>query len=417
MGVLTMSERERDRKVIFEMVKRGTLTLKKAANQCGLSYRQTLRIYQSYLAQGDAGLIHATRGRPSNRKNPHRAEIIKLYQEKYEGFGPTLAAEYLAKDGLIIDHETLRRFLLSEGVWHKKRNRSAYRQRRECRAQFGELVQIDGSIHDWFGIDEHSCLLNMVDDATSKSLSRLAEGETTRVLFEVMRDWIRRYGIPLAVYVDLKSVYISSKSDGFSHFQVACQKLGIRVIKAYSPQAKGRVERKHAVYQDRFVKELALRGVKTIESANAVLSGGFIDDLNAKFEKVARNPNSAHKPLGKIDLEQVFCWEYRRQIQHDWTFEFQGQCYQVHKAYGGFIKPKTSITIRKHLDGAVSAWAEAQSLSIQAITRRPPKMAVPIKKTRVKPVKPGYSAWKNASTFCFQAPYHPKPTTLRRRPH
>ena len=183
--VLTMSERERERKVIFEMVRKGTLTIKKAANQSGLSYRQALRVYHAYLTEGDAGLTHASRGRPSNRKHPHRTEIIKRYQEKYEGFGPTLACEYLAKEGLIIDHETLRRLLLSEGLWQKRRKRSPYRQRRECKEQFGELVQIDGSIHDWFGTGNHTCLLNMVDDATSKTLSHLGTGETTRILFRV----------------------------------------------------------------------------------------------------------------------------------------------------------------------------------------------------------------------------------------
>jgi transposase len=416
MGVLAMSERERERKVIFEMVRQGQLSIKKAAVQCGVSYRQALRIYKAYLSKGDTGLIHGYRGRPSNRKHPHRTEIIELYRSKYEGFGPTLASEYLAKAGFQIAPETLRRLLLSKGLWHKKRKRSPYRQRRARREQFGELLQIDGSIHDWLGTGEHCCLLNMVDDATGKTLSKLAKGETTRVLFEVMIDWIKHHGIPLAVYVDLKFTYISPKANGLSHFQMACQKLGIRVIKAYSPQAKGRVERNHAVYQDRFVKELALRGIHTLEEANQVLASGFIDELNAKFEKQAINPISAHRPLGKADLHQIFCWEYERKTQSDWTFSFQGQDYQIKKHLGESIKPRMTITVRKHLDNSISAWKEHAQLHCQVIAKRP---LIHTQRAFLKkpPKSKGVSPWLTATSFFFKPVKPSKHTyTIRKRP-
>jgi len=145
----------------------------------------------------------------------------------------------------------------------------------------------------------------MVDDATSKTCSMLDSGETTRVVFLTIWKWIRLHGIPLAFYVDLKNVYVSPKDKSFSHVQVACEKLGIQIIKARSPQAKGRVERNHAVYQDRFVKELRLRHAKTIEAGNAILDSTFIDKLNRKFENPARNPVSAHRALGDIDLNQI----------------------------------------------------------------------------------------------------------------
>jgi len=322
MGVISMNNKERLRKAVLEMVKLKKITLVQAAMQCELSYRQVIRIYEEYLEKGDAGLTHQSRGQRSNRKHPHQEAIIARYVERYEGFGPTLATEYLLEDGYDVLPETLRRWLLSEGLWTKKRKRAPYRQRRERRAQFGELVQIDGSIHDWFASGTHTCLLNMVDDATGKTLAMLDSGETTRIVFLTIWRWIELYGVPLAIYVDLKTVYVSPKDDGFSHIQIACAKLGIRIIKARSAQAKGRVERNHAVYQDRFAKELHLRQIKTIDKANAVLTGGFIDNLNKKFEKPASNPESAHRPLGSIDLNQVFCWEYSRQIQHDWTFSF-----------------------------------------------------------------------------------------------
>lgn len=420
MGVMAMNEKERLRKAIFEMVNQKRITLAQACIQCDLSYRQAHRIFERYKKESDAGLIHQSRGQRSNRKHPHRDEIISIYNEKYEGFGPTLASEYLLEEeSLAVNRETLRLWLLSDGLWKKQRKRNPYRQRREPKAQFGELVQIDGSIHDWFEIQHDSCLLNMVDDATSKTLSMLDSGETTRIVFLTIWKWIKSYGIPLAFYVDLKTVYVSPKDKGFSHVQRACKKLGIRIIKARSAQAKGRVERNHGVYQDRFVKELRLRHAKTIESGNAILETGFIDKLNHKFEKPARNPISAHRSLGHIDLNQVLCWEYERQIQHDWTFSFLGKCFQVEKQYSACIKPKNKISVRKHLDGSVSAWYKDKKLTIHVVPERPKimkqspsKQAVPCSHNK----KIGPSAWKNINPTIFHPANKPSHyNTLRKR--
>lgn len=418
MGVMKMNEKERTRKAIFEMVKQKRITLVQASIQCGLSYRQTQRIYHRYKEEGDAGLIHQSRDQRSNRKHPHQESIIARYIERYEGFGPTLACEYLLEDGYDVNRETLRLWLLSHDLWKKKHKRTPYRKRREPKAQFGELVQIDGSIHDWFGIDKNDCLLNMVDDATSKTLSMLDSGETTRVVFLGLWKWIKRYGIPLSIYVDLKTVYISPKDTNFSHVQVACDKLGIRIIKARSPQAKGRVERNHAVYQDRFVKELHLRQIKTIDEANAVLDSGFIDNLNRKFEKIAKNPESAHRPLGDIDLNQVFCWEYKRQIQHDWTFSFSGKYFQVEKEYGSHVKPKDIINVRKHLDGTVSAWYKDNKLTVRVIPKRTKAVqqvqSIKPKTIVTKRVTNG-SSWHESNAFIFLPDTPTSKTTLRKR--
>ncbi len=374
-GTLVMSEKERLRKAIMEMVRQGKLSLKQAALQCEISYRQAKRVYRKYKIEGDAGLVHPGRGQKSNRRHPHREEIIAHYKRRYEGFGPTLASEKLEEEyGLIVNHDTLRKWLLLEGLWIKQRKHSPYRRKRECRAQFGELIQIDGSIHDWFEINEHSCLLNMVDDATSKTHAHLAKGETTHCVFRVIWEWIERYGIPLAFYVDLKTVYVSPKGSSFSHVEKACKKLGIRIIKAYSPQAKGRVERKHSVYQDRFVKELRLKKIKEIDEANELLKNNFIDKLNQKFEKPARNPDSAHRSLNNLDLNQILCWEYERQVRNDWTFSFMNECYQVNKESGELVKPKNKICVRRHLDGSTSAWHEGAQLCIKLLDTRPEKL-------------------------------------------
>lgn len=371
-GHLVMSEKERLRKAMMEMVHQGKLKLGQAAKQCELSYRQAKRIYRKYKEEGDAGLVHQARGKKSNRNHPHRNEIIRIYKEKYVGFGPTLASEkLLEEDQLEINHETLREWLLKEKLWHKQRKRSPYRRKRERRAQFGELIQMDGSIHDWFEEGRNRCLLNMVDDATGKTHAHLESGETTYCVFKVIWEWIERYGIPLAFYVDLKTVYVSPKDTTFSHVEKACKKLGICIIKAYSAPAKGRVERNHGVYQDRFVKELRLKKIKTIEGANEILKNGFIDKLNKKFEKLARNSLSAHQPLNDLDLNQILCWEYERNVNQDWTFSFMSDCYQIERESGHLVKPNKKIVVRRHLDGTTSAWYQDNRLLIKKLEKRP----------------------------------------------
>lgn len=371
MGLLTMSEKERHYKAIFEMVKQGKITLVHAAESAEISYRQGKRLYQRYKKEGDKGLIHRSRGRVSNHQLANREMIIQRYCERYRGFGPTLAAEKLyEEDQLLVDHETLRRWLIAEKLWHRERKRGPHRKRRESRAQFGELVQMDGSIHDWLQNGENNCLLNMVDDATGITLAYLDSGETTRVVFQVLKEWIERYGIPLALYVDLKSVYVSKKLMNFSHVERACQKLGIRIIKAYSPQAKGRVERNHGVYQDRFVKELQLLKVKTIVEANGVLKNGFIDKLNRKFAKVAHNPISAHRSAEGINLNAALCWEYTRTIQNDWTVSFRKKIYQIEKPYGCAVKVRSQVLIRCDLNNELTVWYDEEQLCIKEISQR-----------------------------------------------
>ena len=381
-----MSEKERQRKAFLEMVLQKKITLKKAAEQLNCSYRQAKRIYHRYQQGGDVGLIHQTRGRQSNRQHKQRQQIIARYQTRYTGFGPTLAAEKLAADDkFIVDHETLRRWLLQEQLWSKQRRHSPYRSRRERRAQFGELVQLDGSIHDWFEQGHYSCLMNMVDDATSTTQARLESGETTAAVFRILWQWITCYGIPLALYVDLKTVYVSPKEvEGFTHVARACSRLGIEIKKAYSAQAKGRVERNHAVYQDRFVKELRLQNIQTQPEANQLLQTGFIEQLNQKFQKIPRDSRDAHRPLQNIDLNQVLCWEYERQIQNDWTFSFAGCCYQLQKTQPLLVRPKQKISVCKHLDESLSVWFDEQPIPFVMI-KKPP--ALPS-------VKKGYDSCK-----------------------
>ena len=203
-GHLLMSKKERLRAEYFGQVTRNQMTLKTAADCLGLSYRQTKRSYKRYQTLGEAGLVHGSRGKQSNRRyqETHKQAVLAYYRERLQGFGPTLASEKLAQVELSVDHETLRRWLLAEGLWTRRRKRSVYRSRRERRHRFGELVQMDGSFHDWFSDGKQSCLMNMVDDATGTTLSQLHAEETTEAAMRCLMAWIKKYGIPQALYTD-----------------------------------------------------------------------------------------------------------------------------------------------------------------------------------------------------------------------
>ena len=321
----------------------------------------------------------------SNRRKPVsvRAAVLEAYRERYGALGPTLALELLREEGLEVDHETLRRWLLAEDLWHKSRKRKVHRTRRARRSRFGALVQMDGSPHVWFGPDhEDACLMNMVDDATGITLSRLADQETTEVAMETLWRWIEAYGIPQALYTDKKNVFVTDREPTpaeqlagqkpLTTFGRACEKLGIEIITAHSPQAKGRVERNHGVYQDRLVKLLALRRITTIEAANAFLADGFIAGLNAKFARRPAETRDAHVPVpGALDLAEVFCWEDTRQVANDWTVRHENGYYQIAKENSPLPKPKDTVVVRTRLDGSRALFYRGHALNAVALTGPP----------------------------------------------
>jgi transposase len=205
-----MSRKERDRLTIMIGIKRKELTRAAAGELMGISYRQARRVWRRYQTEGDAGLVHRLRGRPSlRRKAPAlRQRVLARYAERYGDFGPTLAAEYLAaEDGLQVDHETLRRWLLADGQRPVGRRRQAHRQWRERKACWGQMVQLDGSHHDWFEGRRAKCVLMvMVDDATHRVWAQFFEEETTRASYDVLEGWVRRHGLPRSLYVDRDSI-------------------------------------------------------------------------------------------------------------------------------------------------------------------------------------------------------------------
>ena len=353
-GDLLMSKKERRRMRVLERVKMGIISLKEAAPLMGVSYRQAIRIKGRYERGGAGGLVHRSRGRESNRKiDPGIKEaVVKRYKERYQGFGPTFAMEKLEGEGYGVHHETLRRWLLGAGLWQRHRKRSGYRQRREPKGRFGQMVQLDGSYHRWFeDRGGKSCLMSMVDDATKTTYCFLSEEETTEAAMRLLWGWIERYGIPMSLYCDRKNAYITDREptleeqlegkEPLTAFGRACEKLGIEIITAYSPQAKGRVERRHGVFQDRFVKELRLQGISSIEEANRVLANGFVEDLNRRFTIPAIDPQDAHVKIhSRVDLRTIFCFEETRTVSNDWVVQYYNRYFQLLVKRRIDIRPK-----------------------------------------------------------------------------
>ena len=407
-----MSQRERERLKVFERVKRGDLRQFEAAEICGLSYRQTRRLYQRYREFGDRGLVHRGRGRPSNRQygSDFRQAVLARYQERYPDFGPTLAAEKLLLDGYELDHETLRGWLLQAKLWRKRRKRARHRSWRERRAHFGELVQMDGSHHQWFEKRApKSCLMNMVDDATSTTQSLFAAEETSFAAMELLWQWIERYGIPRALYTDRKNVYVvdeqtrqraaDSGQEALTQFGRACQQLGIKIIKAYSPEAKGRVERSHGTYQDRLVKELRLAGTETIPAANELLPD-FCRQLNQKFAVAPRATADYHRSAKGYDLAAIFCYQEERTITADWVVRFENQFYQLEPRRKG-QSPRGKIKAQRYLNGELHFRYGQNEVAYTLLAERPQ----PASKTKKK---------KRASSESIMDKYVPPPTHVWR---
>lgn len=370
-GMLQMSTRESSRLKTIGQVEAGQVSLRQAAAKMGMSYRQAKRVWKRYREGGDSAVVHRARGATPNNQIPLevKRQILGRYREVYRGFGPTLACEKLVEeDGLrAVSRETLRLWLLQEKLWERHRRRGAYRRRRPPRAHFGELVQLDGSFHRWFG-EEHNecCLMNMVDDATGVTLAIMSEQETTEAAMRILWAWIERYGIPEALYCDQKNLYLLDKGQEpsvqeqlegrlpKSAFGAACEKLGIQIISAHSPQAKGRVERKHGVFQDRFVKELHLRGAKRIEEANLILQGGFTEKLNRKFSHPALEQEDFHVALRPgQQLRDILCFEESRSVTQDWVVRHENHFYQLLRGRQALPRAKSKVTVRRRLDGSI----------------------------------------------------------------
>jgi transposase len=357
-----MSQRDRDRLRILHSVLEGTHTQVEAARLLRITARHVRRLLQRLQEGGDAALVHGLRGKPSNHRKDAklRREVLKLYRKKYPDFGPTFAAEKLRDDGLGVSPDTLRRWLLDEGLWQPHRRREQHRSRRPRRACFGELVQMDTSIHDWTeGRGEEMVLIHMIDDATSRLLARFYDGDTVVNHFDLLLRWMQAHGRPLALYTDRHSIFEPQDKgravvDAETQFGRALRELDIELIRAHSPQAKGRVERSFGTAQDRVVKEMRLAKVKTILQANALLDNELLAKHNRMFSIPPQDASDAHRALGTaFNVAAILSLQEERTVANDYTVRFENRHYQLDKPiYPGERKGKVVIELR--LDGSMA---------------------------------------------------------------
>jgi hypothetical protein len=396
MRRIGMSRKELRRVEVLARVKSKELKVVDAASLIGVSYRQGKRLWKRYREEGAKGLKHRHAGRASWRAKParFRRRVMKLVREKYGGgegerFGPTLAAEHLAsEDGLRIDGETLRRWMLAEGLWSRGRKRKPHRQRRERRRHFGELVQMDGSFHDWLedrGPD--GCMMNMTDDATSAVELRLGQEETIWAAANTLRAWIEKHGVPQALYVDWKNLYKRAPTqreqlrgeEPVTQFGRMCEKLGIAIIAAGSPQAKGRVERNHGTHQDRLIKKMRRKKIGTHEQANLYLQQEYLPEHNQRFRCAAAEAENYHRraPSGR-ELREVFRLESERILSNDWVVRYDNRLFQVQAQSRKYAPAEGKVVVCEWQDGRMEIEYRGRKLPWKGITSAPPqRLALP----------------------------------------
>ena len=390
-----MSKRELRRVEVLSRVKGKELKLVDAAELAELSYRPTKRLWKRYREEGAEGLKHRSAGRRSNRAQPEkfRRQVLGLVRRKYSGeegerFGPTLAAEHLlAEDGLEIDAETLRRWMLGERLWSRERKRRAARKRRERKQHFGELVQLDGSFHDWLeGRGPEGCLLDMVDDATSTTQSRMSEQETIWDAVAILQKWIQGYGVPRALYTDWKNVYKREPTESeqlggevpLTQFGRMCARLGIRILAASSPQAKGRVERNHGTHQDRLIKKMRRKKICTHQQANQFLDQEYLPEHNRRFAQDPAAPEDYHRRApSAAELRKIFRLETERTVSNDWVVRYQGRFFQWQAQVRHYAPARSKVTVCEWEDGTIEIEYRGQNLRWEEIAAAPMRQAKP----------------------------------------
>jgi len=397
METLSMSQSERRRLEVLGLVRAEKLSLKRASELLGISYRQTKRVWQRFQTLGDVGLVHQLRGRASNRPSDSalREQVLARYVASYSDYGPTLAAESLAEEGLKVPVQTLRRWLLAAGLLSRQRQRKQHRRRRERRAHCGELVQMDGSHHDWFeGRRGEAVLMVMIDDATGHVTARFFEEETLSAAFTMLLNYAPRFGLPQALYVDRAGIYrsdrepteaeILAEKQPQTQFGRAMETLGVRLILARSPQAKGRVERMNRTLQDRLVKALRQRGISDLATANTFLEQEFLVPFNAKFSKAPAQAADVHLVVrAEVDLPQVLAVHEPRVVQNDWTVRWHNSFLQLPRDSG--VAAGQQVLVCEPVSGSVRMFAGDRELRYGTTRTEPRPRSQP--KVRRKPIK------------------------------
>jgi hypothetical protein len=381
-----MSQRERDRLKVMSVVLAGKRTQGEAGRLMSLSERQVRRIQRKLEREGDAAIVHKLRGRPSNRRiaPAHRAKVLARCRAELRGFGPTFAAEKLSEQGLPVAVRTLREWLVAEGLWKRQRKGDLHRRRRERRACRGELVQADGSHHDWLeGRGPRMVLLVMIDDATSQVVAMFYPAETTEAYMDLLGRYLRKHGRMVAMYVDGDSIFRSEDHHPqdpqpmLTQFGRALGELQIELIQAGSPQAKGRVERFNGTAQDRLVKELRLAGASTLEEANEVLEKVFLPWFHRHCTVAPQSPNDAHRPLHpSMNLEAILSIQDKRTVTNDYTIRLHKQLYQLRPPPVPGLRGGR-VTVEKRFDGSLHLRFKGRYLAYELLGAAKDAVALP----------------------------------------
>jgi hypothetical protein len=422
---LRMSVTDRVRLDAMGRVTRGELTVVAAAGLMGISLRQARRVWKRFRAEGDGGLVHRLRGRASNRRlgEEVRARAVKLHQERYADFGPTLACEKLAADeGLALSPNTLTALLKERGLWARRRRRGRHRKRRERRSSFGSMLQVDGSHHDWFEGRAGRCVLMVIiDDASNRTYARFYPAETTVAAFDAVGRWVKLHGLPRSLYADRHSIYRDEgRPEEPTQFGRAMTELGVELILAHSPQAKGRVERRHAVFQDRLVKELRLRGISDMRQANALLDEVFLADLNRRYAVEPADGQDLHRALDPgVRLDEVLCVREERVVGLDWCVRWDNRWLQIGPEHAALRLPRRRVLVRELADGRLLLDHQGRRLSFTELPARPtpakPKGAI-INNRRWRPDEAHPWKKKSGPAVGPRPPVGPAPATPARDP-
>jgi hypothetical protein len=364
---IALSQRERDRLGVLHEIRQKQITQREAARRLKISDRHIRRLLVGLRKLGDRAVLHGLRGRPSNRRLAARLElkILRRVRQRYADFGPTLAAEHLAQEGLPVSRETLRKWMVKASLWCPRAQRiKTIHVWRERRASFGELVMQDSSPFRWLEERGPACqLIAVIDDATSRFYARFTEHDTTEENLRTFGAWLQRYGRPVAHYTDKNSIF--RRSDAMllreqlrgekarSHFGRALHELGIEWIAAHSPQAKGRIERLFATLQDRLVKEMRLAGIDSLAAANHFLETRFIPQWEGRFSVVPRNPRNAHRRLDPQQrLEEILSVRVGRTVADDHTVSWDGNHWGVPREEVCTGLRGAQVEIERRLDGS-----------------------------------------------------------------
>lgn len=381
--VIEMSRRELSRLHVIKQAIEKQITQAKAGELIELSDRQIRRLIKRIRKEGDTAIRHHSRGRSSNRRIPKKIKdkVIKLCRGVYLGFGPTFASEkLLERDGINISDETLRLWFKEEEISYQGRKGKKHRQWRERKEHIGELVQMDGSHHDWFeGRGPKCVLMAYIDDATGRAYSRFYDYEGTYPAMDSFQRYIEKYGMPQSVYLDRHPTYKSTAKQTIeeellgknpkSQFERALSELSVKVKHAGSPQAKGRIERLFRTFQDRLVKEMRLKDIKTTEEANRFLDNGYLKEHNEKYCVEPAKDADLHRPNpGKRILGGILCIKIKRTVRNDFTIAHDTKLYQITEK----TRAK-KVVVEERWGGTMEITYKGRRLKYKEIATRPIK--------------------------------------------